>query len=157
MTELTFNYNLDCLSNEKAVCKCGGKKCSGFIGERIKNNTNGNHANNNDGKVSKSASSTNASTPNGSAANSQSSTSVSSGSNLKKRKINEIKKIPRGSLDPQSLEDLDQTNGVKKRSNSATPKVNDTNANGKKKSSQNLSPEVNQKSRSRNKSKIEVD
>ena len=37
MTELTFNYNLDCLSNAKAVCKCGAKNCSGFIGERPKN------------------------------------------------------------------------------------------------------------------------
>ncbi len=33
-TELTFNYNLDCLSNEKAVCKCGSKNCSGFLGAR---------------------------------------------------------------------------------------------------------------------------
>lgn len=37
-TELTFNYNLDCLSNEKAACKCGTKSCSGFIGERPKTN-----------------------------------------------------------------------------------------------------------------------
>jgi len=39
-TELTFNYNLDCLSNERAICKCGAKSCSGFIGARPKN-TNG--------------------------------------------------------------------------------------------------------------------
>ena len=37
MAELTFNYNLDCLSNAKAICKCGAKNCSGFIGERPKN------------------------------------------------------------------------------------------------------------------------
>ena len=37
-TELTFNYNLDCLSNEKAVCRCGAGNCSGFIGDRPKNN-----------------------------------------------------------------------------------------------------------------------
>jgi hypothetical protein len=37
VTELTFNYNLDCLSNEKAACKCGATNCSGFIGERPKN------------------------------------------------------------------------------------------------------------------------
>lgn len=39
-TELTFNYNLDCLSNAKAPCKCGAKNCSGFIGERPKNSNN---------------------------------------------------------------------------------------------------------------------
>lgn len=36
-TELTFNYNLDCLSNEKAACLCGARNCSGFIGVRPKN------------------------------------------------------------------------------------------------------------------------
>jgi hypothetical protein len=35
-TELTFNYNLDCLSNERAICRCGSKKCTGFIGDRPK-------------------------------------------------------------------------------------------------------------------------
>ena len=35
-TELTFNYQLDCLSNNKAVCKCGTKVCAGFIGDRPK-------------------------------------------------------------------------------------------------------------------------
>ncbi len=33
-TELTFNYNLDCLSNEKAVCRCGSQNCSGYLGAR---------------------------------------------------------------------------------------------------------------------------
>lgn len=36
-TELTFNYNLEALSNEKAVCRCGSKNCSGFLGARPKN------------------------------------------------------------------------------------------------------------------------
>uniref|UniRef100_A0A8C4QXA2 Uncharacterized protein n=1 Tax=Eptatretus burgeri TaxID=7764 RepID=A0A8C4QXA2_EPTBU len=35
-TELTFNYNLDCLGNEKTICKCGAPNCSGFLGERPK-------------------------------------------------------------------------------------------------------------------------
>lgn len=35
-TELTFNYNLDCLGNDKTTCKCGAKNCSGYIGERPK-------------------------------------------------------------------------------------------------------------------------
>lgn len=35
-SELTFNYQLDCLSNEKAVCKCGASNCAGFIGDRPK-------------------------------------------------------------------------------------------------------------------------
>ncbi|KAF7490682.1 Histone-lysine N-methyltransferase NSD2 [Sarcoptes scabiei] len=34
-TELTFNYNLDCRGNEQIECKCGGPKCSGFIGLRV--------------------------------------------------------------------------------------------------------------------------
>ncbi len=37
-TELTFNYNFDCISNEKAPCQCGASNCSGFIGDRPKNN-----------------------------------------------------------------------------------------------------------------------
>ncbi|XP_074128657.1 histone-lysine N-methyltransferase NSD2 isoform X1 [Sminthopsis crassicaudata] len=36
-TELTFNYNLDCLGNEKTVCRCGASNCSGFLGDRPKN------------------------------------------------------------------------------------------------------------------------
>ncbi|GAB6024936.1 Histone-lysine N-methyltransferase NSD3 [Chamberlinius hualienensis] len=35
-TELTFNYNLDCLGNEKILCKCGEPNCSIYIGERPK-------------------------------------------------------------------------------------------------------------------------
>lgn len=34
--EMTFNYNLDCLGNEKTKCMCGSKNCSGFIGVRPK-------------------------------------------------------------------------------------------------------------------------
>ncbi|XP_069488236.1 histone-lysine N-methyltransferase NSD2 isoform X2 [Ambystoma mexicanum] len=36
--ELTFNYNLDCLGNEKTVCRCGAPNCSGFLGDRPKEN-----------------------------------------------------------------------------------------------------------------------
>ncbi|KAL3864307.1 hypothetical protein ACJMK2_005998 [Sinanodonta woodiana] len=35
-SELTFNYNLDCLGNEKTVCRCGAPNCSGFLGVRPK-------------------------------------------------------------------------------------------------------------------------
>lgn len=35
-TELTFNYNLECLGNGKTVCKCGSANCSGFLGVRPK-------------------------------------------------------------------------------------------------------------------------
>ncbi|KAJ8247169.1 hypothetical protein GJAV_G00259560 [Gymnothorax javanicus] len=35
--ELTFNYNLECLGNGKTVCKCGAPNCSGFLGDRPKN------------------------------------------------------------------------------------------------------------------------
>ena len=35
-TELTFNYNLDCLGNEKKACYCGAQNCSGFLGARPK-------------------------------------------------------------------------------------------------------------------------
>ncbi|XP_070256514.1 histone-lysine N-methyltransferase NSD2 isoform X2 [Myotis yumanensis] len=38
-TELTFNYNLDCLGNEKTVCRCGAPNCSGFLGDRPKTST----------------------------------------------------------------------------------------------------------------------
>ncbi|XP_077587656.1 histone-lysine N-methyltransferase NSD2 [Stigmatopora nigra] len=40
-TELTFNYNLDCLGNEKTVCRCGAPNCSGFLGDRPKNANGG--------------------------------------------------------------------------------------------------------------------
>ncbi|KAM8765271.1 histone-lysine N-methyltransferase, H3 lysine-36 specific isoform 3-T3 [Rhynchonycteris naso] len=36
-TELTFNYNLECLGNGKTICKCGAPNCSGFLGVRPKN------------------------------------------------------------------------------------------------------------------------
>uniref|UniRef100_A0A8D0L4V1 Histone-lysine N-methyltransferase, H3 lysine-36 and H4 lysine-20 specific n=1 Tax=Sphenodon punctatus TaxID=8508 RepID=A0A8D0L4V1_SPHPU len=39
-TELTFNYNLECLGNGKTVCKCGAPNCSGFLGVRPKNQPN---------------------------------------------------------------------------------------------------------------------
>ncbi|ESO90323.1 hypothetical protein LOTGIDRAFT_123404, partial [Lottia gigantea] len=35
-SELTFNYNLECLGNEKTVCACGAFNCSGFLGVRPK-------------------------------------------------------------------------------------------------------------------------
>ncbi|XP_077136304.1 histone-lysine N-methyltransferase NSD2 isoform X2 [Ranitomeya variabilis] len=41
--ELTFNYNLDCLGNEKTVCRCGAPNCSGFLGDRPKNSTASSH------------------------------------------------------------------------------------------------------------------
>ncbi|XP_018618030.1 histone-lysine N-methyltransferase NSD3-like isoform X2 [Scleropages formosus] len=31
-TELTFNYNLDCLGNGRTSCHCGAENCSGFLG-----------------------------------------------------------------------------------------------------------------------------
>lgn len=34
--ELIFNYNFDCLGNEKIVCWCGVFNCSGFFGDRLK-------------------------------------------------------------------------------------------------------------------------
>ncbi|KAG8453397.1 hypothetical protein GDO86_000139 [Hymenochirus boettgeri] len=37
--ELTFNYNLDCLGNEKTICRCGAPNCSGFLGDRPKNSS----------------------------------------------------------------------------------------------------------------------
>ncbi|XP_076824009.1 uncharacterized protein LOC143470047 isoform X2 [Clavelina lepadiformis] len=47
--ELTFNYNLDCLGNDKTPCMCGSNNCSGFIGVRPKpqigNGSNGNQKN----------------------------------------------------------------------------------------------------------------
>ncbi|XP_062870295.1 histone-lysine N-methyltransferase NSD3 isoform X2 [Trichomycterus rosablanca] len=35
-TELTFNYNLDCLGNGRTTCHCGSENCSGFLGVRPK-------------------------------------------------------------------------------------------------------------------------
>ncbi|XP_059149000.1 histone-lysine N-methyltransferase NSD2-like [Physella acuta] len=35
-SELTFNYNLECLGNEKKACACGSDNCSGFLGVRPK-------------------------------------------------------------------------------------------------------------------------
>ena len=35
-TELTFDYQLDSLGNEKKECLCGSQNCSGFIGVRSK-------------------------------------------------------------------------------------------------------------------------
>nr|CAH7733445.1 unnamed protein product [Callosobruchus chinensis] len=35
-TELTFNYNLECIGKEKKVCRCGAPNCSGFIGVKAK-------------------------------------------------------------------------------------------------------------------------
>jgi len=34
--ELSFNYNLDSLGNEKKQCKCGAENCSGFLGVKPK-------------------------------------------------------------------------------------------------------------------------
>lgn len=35
-TELTFDYQLDCLGNERKQCLCGSKNCSGFLGLKSK-------------------------------------------------------------------------------------------------------------------------
>ncbi|KAF5304180.1 hypothetical protein FQR65_LT08074 [Abscondita terminalis] len=35
-SELTFNYNLECIGKEKKICKCGAPNCSGFIGVKVK-------------------------------------------------------------------------------------------------------------------------
>ncbi|XP_064421578.1 histone-lysine N-methyltransferase NSD3 isoform X3 [Latimeria chalumnae] len=35
-TELTFNYNLDCLGNGRTKCYCAAENCSGFLGVRPK-------------------------------------------------------------------------------------------------------------------------
>lgn len=32
-SELTFNYNLEVVGQEKKICKCGATNCSGFIGK----------------------------------------------------------------------------------------------------------------------------
>lgn len=39
-TELTFNYNLECVGKEKKICKCGASNCSGFIGVKAKQVSN---------------------------------------------------------------------------------------------------------------------
>ncbi|XP_069061854.1 histone-lysine N-methyltransferase NSD2-like isoform X1 [Pleurodeles waltl] len=38
--ELTYNYNLECIGNDKTVCRCGASNCSGFLGDRPKSTTN---------------------------------------------------------------------------------------------------------------------
>ncbi|XP_071166810.1 histone-lysine N-methyltransferase NSD2-like isoform X1 [Mytilus edulis] len=35
-SELTFNYNFECLGNDKTSCSCGAANCSGFLGVRPK-------------------------------------------------------------------------------------------------------------------------
>ncbi|XP_031349604.1 uncharacterized protein LOC116175568 isoform X2 [Photinus pyralis] len=35
-SEVTFNYNLECIGKEKKICRCGASKCSGFIGVKTK-------------------------------------------------------------------------------------------------------------------------
>lgn len=35
-SELTFNYNFECLGNDKTNCSCGAPNCSGFLGVRPK-------------------------------------------------------------------------------------------------------------------------
>ncbi|KAL3865188.1 hypothetical protein ACJMK2_006804 [Sinanodonta woodiana] len=35
-SELTFNYNFDCLGNEKIPCKCRAVDCSGYLGDQPK-------------------------------------------------------------------------------------------------------------------------
>ncbi|XP_078530500.1 uncharacterized protein LOC144817653 isoform X2 [Lissotriton helveticus] len=34
--ELTYNYNLECIGNNKAVCRCGAPNCSVFLGDSPK-------------------------------------------------------------------------------------------------------------------------
>lgn len=36
-TELTFNYNLECIGTDKKLCMCGAPKCSGYIGVKASN------------------------------------------------------------------------------------------------------------------------
>lgn len=40
MTELVFNYNLECVGTEKKPCHCGGSQCSGFIGVKATKSEN---------------------------------------------------------------------------------------------------------------------
>ena len=35
-SELTFNYNLECVGTDKKKCQCGAPNCSGFIGTKVK-------------------------------------------------------------------------------------------------------------------------
>lgn len=35
-SEVTFNYNLECIGKEKKICRCGAQNCSGFIGVKVK-------------------------------------------------------------------------------------------------------------------------
>lgn len=35
-SELTFNYNLECVGKEKKICRCGASNCSGYIGVKAK-------------------------------------------------------------------------------------------------------------------------
>ncbi|GLV35862.1 Nuclear receptor binding SET domain protein [Carabus blaptoides fortunei] len=39
-TELTFNYNLECIGEEKKECHCKASNCSGFIGVKAKQDDN---------------------------------------------------------------------------------------------------------------------
>ena len=34
-TELTFNYNLECLGSSKQICFCGSRSCFGFIDGKV--------------------------------------------------------------------------------------------------------------------------
>ncbi|XP_076040587.1 histone-lysine N-methyltransferase NSD2-like isoform X2 [Oratosquilla oratoria] len=53
-TELTFNYNLECVGTEKKRCQCGSENCSGYIGVKVqKNEINGNKKNGKEGKRKK--------------------------------------------------------------------------------------------------------
>lgn len=95
---------MDCLSNEKAVCKCGAKNCSGFIGERPKNNSSNT-------KLSRSNTSI----------KSESSSSISTGDeqkNSKKRKLNETRKERMSICVPTVIE---QVHVPKKRTLSLVP------------------------------------
>ena len=35
-SEVTFNYNLECIGKEMKICHCGAQNCSGFIGVKAK-------------------------------------------------------------------------------------------------------------------------
>lgn len=86
---MTFNYNLDCLSNQRAVCRCGANNCSGFIGARPKNNNNSN-----DTRKSQSNTSLKNNNNNQSANTNQSAVN----GNTKKRKLSETAKLSRLSI-----------------------------------------------------------
>ena len=95
-TELTFNYNLDCLSNDKAPCKCGSRNCSGFIGERPKSLAS---VNGNGGSVSNANNGGASSTTNGASA----STSASRKRKLSVDVNNETTKKAKGNSRSNSL------------------------------------------------------